>query len=143
MRYCCLTHSEHFSDTSWRERVTYLWDHDNICLILEQITLSWVFRVIDHGNNSSVVDMSFIVFELTWPTIEHMIRSSLHQWDGIVLLVPCIFLWIIFAVQNVKHSSFSMIIHSTFVIFLQHQHNLFMPSIYYIHLTSHRQLWLI
>jgi hypothetical protein len=46
----------HFLALSWREQVDFPWDDDEVRFVIN--TRSWIFRMLDHWNNSPRVDMS-------------------------------------------------------------------------------------
>ena len=101
---CCLTPTQQFFSYIMREQVNFQWDDDEVRFVLDQHT----FIVLAYCNNSLRIDMSFplgniilfpspplfllnvaclgiettntnfIVFDLTWPGLEHTIY---HTWD--------------------------------------------------------------
>jgi len=57
MSDCCLTPTQQFSAISWREQVTF----NEIMMrsaLFNTNTLSWIFIMLAHWNNSPRIDMS-------------------------------------------------------------------------------------
>ena len=42
---------------AWWEQVNFQWDDNEVCFVLDQHTLSWIFIVISHWNNSPRISM--------------------------------------------------------------------------------------
>ena len=54
-----------FSAISWREKVNFQWDDDEVCPVLDQL-LSWIYIVLAHWNNSPQADMLLHSDTLFW-----------------------------------------------------------------------------
>ena len=74
----CLTLVNNFAAVSWREQVTYKWDDNDVCWLLDQHTElpRCLLIVLANWNTSSQLDMKIVLNEWQVPiSINHIMHS--------------------------------------------------------------------